>query len=176
MSFAFYGTCLLLLIFTRSSATVADEKKVDKDLVVKLPCSKIYCFTSCGGSGLEYLDLQITGFPMVPNAKESNFNISFIPRKTITYIVATVNYSISVNKFPNTTPITLFKTFIGCGAHRSSRFHCPLLAGKKENISQSFSLEGAYDLPLRVGVQLFVVAKLFDQNNQLILCVKGEPV
>ena len=34
-----------------------------------------------GELGLEYLDVQITGFPFVPNAKEFNANISFIPSK-----------------------------------------------------------------------------------------------
>ena len=48
MPFVFYGTCLLLLIFSGSSATVGAEQEVDKDLGVKLPCSKIYCLTSCG--------------------------------------------------------------------------------------------------------------------------------
>ncbi|XP_062503965.1 uncharacterized protein LOC134180795 [Corticium candelabrum] len=128
MPFVFYGSCLLLLIFSGSSATVGAEQEVDKDIVVKLPCSKIYCLTSCGELGLEYLDVQITGFPFVPNAKEFNANISFIPRKMITYIAATFNFSISIDKFPDTTPITLFKTYIGCGEHDSSLFHCPLLA------------------------------------------------
>ncbi|XP_062507195.1 uncharacterized protein LOC134183627 [Corticium candelabrum] len=176
MLYEFYGVSLLLFSFAGASSLGVSSLKGMKELDANLPCTKNYCITSCGGSGLEDFQLQMTGFPFLPNSRKTIFNMTFIPSKIITYLVGTGNFSIKSAKYPDMAPVTLFRTLNGCSDSPTSQLQCPLIAGRKVDISQTYNLGGPFDFAFEIGVQLTFVLKAFDQNEDLLICGKGEPV
>ncbi|XP_062498913.1 uncharacterized protein LOC134176249 [Corticium candelabrum] len=182
MSDVFDGVFLYLLgfisLFAGSASSLPIEvgaaRDLKKDVDLNLPCSKQLCFTSCGVSGLEDVQLQITGFPLLKESRTVALNLSFVPREDISILVLAINVSVSIPSLPNVTPITQFNFYELCDLQLPG-IQCPLIAGKRVHGKLIVTLNNTWDFSMQIGTHLSAVATMSDENRQL-LCLKGEVV
>ncbi|XP_062498924.1 uncharacterized protein LOC134176262 [Corticium candelabrum] len=180
MSYAFDGVFLYLLgfisLFAGSASSLPIEvraaRDLKKDVDLNLTCSKQLCFTSCGVSGLEDVQLRTTGLPLLIKSKTMTVDFSFVANEVITTLVFTINGSVSIPRLPNVTPISLFSFFDQCD-FESSEFQCPWIAGKRVHFKRILNVDNLWDAVLQEGMQVSAVVTMSDQNQQL-LCLKGE--